>query len=97
MAVTIKITPQELDDIAAQFRRVAAEQDVLTQTTIALVERLISVFQSESPEAKVRNLVDLLNNDQQKIQVLIELADALTKASDILKNADASIASAFKA
>ena len=96
MAERILVSPQELDDIAAKLRRAAAEQDVLTQTTRSLVDKLVSSWEGASTRTRAQALLGLLHDDQQKIQMLNELANELISAANTLRECDADIASSFR-
>ena len=97
MAERIIVTPQELEDIAGQLRRSAAEQNVLTQTTRAVVDKLVHSWEGASTGTCALSLQKSLNDDHNRIEMLNELAEELIRMANTLRECDASIASAFKA
>jgi uncharacterized protein YukE len=89
-------TPGELQNIAAQLRQVAADQDVVTQKTRALLNNINNVWQGGSVNNYINQVQSLMVTDNQKKEMLENIARALLDASKALMECDSSIASAFK-
>jgi len=93
MSTRLMVTPKELETIAAQFRQIAADQEVLTQNTQALLNVLNNAWQGESATAFTVKLHTLIHDEQEKIQLLNALAIEISKAGEQMMACDAKMAS----
>ena len=87
----ITVTPEKLHDIAAQLRQVAAEQEVLTQKTRALVNNFNGAWQSDSTTVCTNRILSLVSNEQEKSKLLSMLADEITKVVQIYEIAESEL------
>ena len=90
---TIRVTPDELENISAQFRQVAAEQEVVTQKTLALLNTLNGAWQGETVTEYSKRLTFMVNSAQAKAQLMRLLADEISKVGEQMISCDTDMAS----